>query len=102
MLRNGDGQQHPKISHEAGTRTDRNCRVKTWRDKAQREITAMCAASYRQVNYMKNGRKRKRHVPYAVPALARDLVDCLGRDDEMRAKAIFLHLLVIPDSAKDF
>lgn len=58
----------------------------TWRDKAKRLIGNLCRQSYLSVN--RPGRKR--HVPYAVPELAQQLIDCLNRDDEITAKALFL------------
>lgn len=62
----------------------------SWRDKANREIAKLCLASWRQANVKADGTIRKRHVPYAVPELAQTLVDCLKRDDEQTAKAIFV------------
>jgi hypothetical protein len=60
-----------------------------WRTKCHEIIYKLSEASYRQANYLPNGRKRKRHVPYTVPALAEELVDCLYKDDEHRAKSLF-------------
>jgi hypothetical protein len=60
--------------------------MKPWAEKAHRIIGRLCLDSYRQSN-PKPGRK---HVPYVVPALAQDLVDCLNKDDEVRAKCLFL------------
>jgi hypothetical protein len=56
-----------------------------WRAKAHKIIAAECLASYLQSNTP----RRKRHRPYAVPALAAMLVDCLNRNDEHAAKAIY-------------
>jgi hypothetical protein len=58
----------------------------SWHDKAHRLIAEMSAASYRQAN--PGGRKK--HRPYSVPPIAAALVDALGRNDEERAKALFL------------
>lgn len=62
-----------------------------WQAKAQQIIAALCLAAYRQANYLPNGRKRAKHVPYVVPAEARALVDCLNRDDEIGAKSLMMH-----------
>lgn len=50
-------------------------------------IARICEAEYRRTNFLPNGRKRKKHVPYSVPhevkellALRNDLYD--GRDPE--------------------
>lgn len=66
----------------------------TWRDKANRVISADCMAEWREANTLPNGRRRKRHVPYSVPKTAQELVECLKSDDEERAKAIFIRLAV--------
>lgn len=59
---------------------------KPWAEKANRIIAAVCADAYRAANPT----PRKRHRPYHVPDIARDLVDCLNTDDEQRAKSLFL------------
>ena len=64
--------------------------AKTWRDKAHRLIENLCWASYLQANTRKDGRRYKRHHPYTSPALADELVQCLGNDDEVGAKKLFL------------
>lgn len=61
-----------------------------WEKKAHQIIAAMCLASYEAANRLPDGSRRKRHVPYSVPASARALIDALGRNDEERAKAIML------------
>lgn len=61
-----------------------------WRHKAERLIARLARQSFEQANMMRNGKLRKRHVPYALPALAEALVKCLDRNDEERAKALFL------------
>lgn len=63
-----------------------------WRDKANAIISAECSISYRAANFTKVGKKRKKHVQYTVPPIAQALVDCLQKNDERRAKAIFLAL----------
>lgn len=61
-----------------------------WRNMARYFIGEMCYSSWRKSNIMKNGKRRMRHVPYSVPDLAADLVECLDKNDEHKAKAIFL------------
>lgn len=62
-----------------------------WRDKAERLIGTLSQQAYHDANAPKHGRLwRKRHVPYSVPQLAKDLVECLNTNDEHRAKALFL------------
>lgn len=63
-----------------------------WQDKANRIIAQECKRSYEQKNRLKNGQLRKKHVPYPVPELAEELIECLGQNDEERAKAIFINL----------
>lgn len=59
--------------------------MKTWRDNADRLIGRACFEAWRSANAGK-----RRHVPYRVPDIAQELVECLRDDDEHRAKAIFL------------
>ncbi len=66
----------------------------SWRDKAHAIIAAECRRSYEQANRLPNGRLRRRHVPYTVPALAQQMIDYLGRDAEHEAKAEFVRLAV--------
>ena len=61
-----------------------------WQDQVKRAIGALCRVSYLQANLLPNGKLRRRHVPYSVPDVAQDLIDCLNTDDEERAKAIML------------
>ena len=61
-----------------------------WERKAHDIIARLCYASYRQTNTKKDGTMYKKKRPYSVPKLAADLVECLGAEDEERAKAIFL------------
>jgi len=63
-----------------------------WRNKARSIISAECSASYKAVNFTKAGKKLKKHVPHTVPPIAQALVECLQKNDECRAKAIFLAL----------
>ncbi len=60
-----------------------------WREKANRLIANLSMMAYREANY-RNGKKLKRHVPYSIPALASQLVECLNKNDEHQAKALFL------------
>ena len=59
--------------------------MKTWRDKANRLISKLCLEANRAANL-----GHKKHVPYRVPELAKELVDCLEKNDEHRAKSLFL------------
>jgi hypothetical protein len=72
-----------------------------WEYKAEKIISELCLESYKQANYFKNGQKKKKHVPYSVPAIAQELLNCIKTDDEEKAKAIFIKLSIIPESAKD-
>jgi hypothetical protein len=56
-----------------------------WKLKANRIIARLCLEAYRAANAGK-----RKHVPYVVPGLAHELVRCLGRNDELGAKALFL------------
>jgi hypothetical protein len=60
--------------------------MKAWQEKAHRLIYNLCKTSYQQANY----KKSKKHIPYSVPELAQELIDCLNTEDEVRAKDIFL------------
>lgn len=71
--------------------------MKLWEVKAHKIIGELCLSSYRQSN---NG-KRKKHTPYAVPYLAQDLIRCLGKRDEIRAKEIFMQLLDTPELGRE-
>ena len=64
--------------------------TKTWHDKAKRVIAEYSLQSYRQANILPNGRKRRSHVPYSIPDIARALIDALNKDDEHEAKRLFL------------
>ena len=62
-----------------------------WRDKAQRLIYLSCRDSYTKAQTSKStGKKYKQHVAYAVPEFAEQLIECLDKDDEARAKTLFL------------
>ena len=63
-----------------------------WREKAHRVIADLCLDAQRRANTRRNGKPYKRHRPYTVPLAAQRLVDCLNRDDEPGAKAVFLAL----------
>jgi len=66
------------------------CETRTWHAKAHRLIAEMCQASYAHANRKADGTLYRRHRPYSVPALAGELVDCLGANNEEGAKAVFL------------
>lgn len=58
----------------------------TWQDKARRLIDTAC----RQAYVAANPPGTRKHRPYHVPDIARDLIQCLNTDDEHTAKALFL------------
>lgn len=58
----------------------------TWQGKANRIIAKLSLQAYKTANPKPN-RKAK---SYRIPDLAADLVECLAKDDEERAKALFL------------
>lgn len=60
-----------------------------WRNKAQRIVADECLASWRQANVTQDGRVRRKHVPYSVPALSQALIEALGNDDEHECKRLF-------------
>jgi hypothetical protein len=62
----------------------------TWQDKAHVLITKYSIASYRQANILPNGKRRKHHVSYSIPLIARSLVTALDHNDEHEAKRLFL------------
>jgi hypothetical protein len=57
----------------------------SWQDKVKEAIAAQCEESRKVARG-----NRKRHVPYAVPALARAMVDALNADDECEGKRLLL------------
>ena len=61
-----------------------------WRNKAHKIINNLCRESYLKSNLLPNGKLRKKHVPYAVPEAAEELIKCLNNNDEKRAKSLFL------------
>jgi len=50
--------------------------------KALEIIGILCRESYRQANTKPDGTLYKKHRPYAVPELARALMDALALEDE--------------------
>jgi hypothetical protein len=66
----------------------------SWKEKAHRIIGELSAVAYRQANRLPNGTMRKKHVPYSIPAEAAELVDCLNKNDERRAKALFIRQII--------
>lgn len=75
--------------------------MKPWEQKAHKVIEGLCRASYLQANIMKNGKRRKKHVPYPVPPIAERLIECLKTSDEYEAKAIFISLAYNPEQVND-
>jgi hypothetical protein len=64
--------------------------MRTWHEKASDIIEEYCRQSYLQANTLPNGKRRKRHVPYAVPEIAAALVAALNANDEHEAKRLFM------------
>jgi len=62
--------------------------MKTWHDKAHEMIASEAMAAYLAAN---TSRRRKKHVPYTLPAWVDDLVATLGRNDERAAKRIMMY-----------
>lgn len=57
--------------------------TRTWRDKTKETIAEICKDAYDHAN-----KGKKRHVPYAVPEIARAMVEALNNDDEHEAKRL--------------
>jgi hypothetical protein len=77
-----------------------------WETKAHKIIGQLAAQAWDQANPKdRHGRRPRKYRPYAVPQTAQDLVACLGMHDrqaaETQAKAIFVKLAIIPESAND-
>jgi hypothetical protein len=64
--------------------------MRTWHDAVKAVIAEQCAEAYRMTNTTQNGGRRRRHVPYHVPPLAKAMVDALNRDDEHEGKRLLL------------
>ncbi len=60
-----------------------------WKEKANRLISNLSHQAWKEANF-RNGKQLKRYVPYTIPPLARELVECLDTDNEERAKALFM------------
>ena len=85
----GPTRRHPMPYADCPPITDADF---LWRQKASRVIGELCTAAYHEAQQSKRPRRRGKHVPYAVPQLAAQLVECLNRNDAEAAKAIFLAL----------
>jgi hypothetical protein len=64
-----------------------------WRTKAERIIAGLSLAAYTEANTSPLGRKYKKHHPYTIPRIAEELVICLNKNNEVRAKQIFMYEL---------
>ena len=62
----------------------------TWHDAVKRAIAEQCRAAYLQANTPRDGARRRKHVPYSVPELARAMVSALDNDDEHEGKRLLL------------
>lgn len=69
----------------------------SWQNKAKQIISDLSLAAWRQANVKPDGTRRKRHVPYSVPAMAQALVLCLNQNNERQAKALFHVHSVLPE-----
>jgi hypothetical protein len=63
--------------------------LEPWERHAHEIIGKMCLASYESSNRMKDGSLRKKRVPYSVPSVAHELIECLNTRNEHRAKLLF-------------
>ena len=72
-----------------------------WKKKADKVIFDLCMAEYDREKAKMKGKKKR--VRYTVPEVAEDLVDCMYKDDEERAKAIMLEYndKIYEDSIKE-
>jgi hypothetical protein len=64
--------------------------MRTWHDAVKAVIAEQCAEAYRMTNTTRDGKYRRRHVPYSVPPLAQAMVRALDRDDEHEGKRLLL------------
>jgi hypothetical protein len=71
-----------------------------WRAKANKVIAALCKESYERCNRLPNGRLRKKQLPYSVPEVAKQFTNCLGKNDEIGAKRLFLYDYEIEQTIK--
>jgi hypothetical protein len=69
----------------------KNMKNDAWKIKANKIVGALCRKSYVEANFLKSGKKRKKHVPYSVPQEAVDLLRFVARNDEHGAKALMMH-----------
>lgn len=69
-----------------------------WRQKAHRVISDLCSAAYQEE---KRRYPKRKKVRYSVPYLAQELVECLHKNDEEKAKAIFIKLAYFSPTDKD-
>ena len=69
---------------------DKDTTDKAWHDKAARIVRKHAEASWRAANVLPNGRTRKRHVPYTLPAICEALIAAMYKDDEYEAKRLFI------------
>lgn len=68
-----------------------------WQEKAHSIIAELCYASYKH----QNPTPKRKHKPYSVPLIAQWLVECLGHNDEVRAKSIFMSLHDTPELKRE-
>jgi hypothetical protein len=62
----------------------------SWQDKAKQLVAEHSMQAYKQANFLANGKRRARHVPYSLPEIATALIKCMNGDDEVEAKRLFV------------
>lgn len=72
-----------------------------WETRAHSLIAELARVSYLEANTDRRGNRYRRHRPYSLPTIARDLVECLGTRNEERAKAIFFLVSDVPEVVRD-
>lgn len=75
-----------------------------WEEKAHKIISHLSFQAWSEANPKdRSGRRPRKCRSYRVPQVAQELATCLGMHDrqaaEEQAKAIFIKLAIIPESA---
>lgn len=61
-----------------------------WQIEAREMVAAACQEAWRKTNVRKNGRARRKHVPYRVPEWCESLLKAVETEHEVEAKRIML------------
>lgn len=61
-----------------------------WQLAARRMVAEACREEWRKANVRKNGRARRKHVPYRVPEWCESLLKAVETEHETEAKRIML------------